>query len=227
MSPRIKVNFLGKIHPTQTAFETFIKNIIYNEIGICDDIRYTHPTNYNILVALFRRHPDFASKSRDMCNIKTIRNINAKAIGTNIVTNNGEEIDISWQTAIKGKHKSAKSELVSAMRNSINPQIIEFKNNNKKECVLCFGKNNIHADHHEPQFEELVKNFINLMKNQNITIPNNFGDDHSTNIRCFLEDDYMFKNKWIKFHKEKAVLRILCSRCNLTRSKTKNKYIHS
>ena len=44
--PRNPVIFLDKTYKTQGEFEAFVKNLIYNEIGICDDIEVIHPLHY-------------------------------------------------------------------------------------------------------------------------------------------------------------------------------------
>ena len=37
--PRKSIIFLDKTYKTQGEFEAFVKNLIYNGIGICDDIK--------------------------------------------------------------------------------------------------------------------------------------------------------------------------------------------
>ena len=78
---------------------------------------------------------------------------------------------------------------------------------------------------HIIHFDEIALNFINIMENENINIPNTFGDTNDeTHRRCFLEIDDNFKNEWIDYHYKNATLRILCQTCNLTRTKTKHKF---
>jgi hypothetical protein len=62
------------------------------------------------------------------------------------------------------------------------------------------------------------------MKSKNINIPDTFGDTNDdTHRRCFLETDKDFKNEWTDYHYENAQLRVLCQKCNLTRTKTNHK----
>jgi 5-methylcytosine-specific restriction endonuclease McrA len=116
---------------------------------------------------------------------------------------------------------------MSAMRSSIDDQIHQFRKDNEAKCVLCFSTDKLHVDH-IIQFDEIAFNFIEFIKDKNITIPNTFIDtDDNTHRKCFLEIDNNFKNEWINYHYIYASLRILCQTCNLTRPKTKTKLTNS
>lgn len=221
---RKPIEFLGKIYKTQGEFEAFVKNIIYKDIGICSDIKNIYPSHYITLLEILKRHPNFMSKTKNMSNIKIIRDtLNATALKIMIVNNDASEIDISWKCAITGKTKGDKHDLMSAMRSSIDDQIYQFKISNEEKCVFCGNVDKLHVDH-IIQFDEIAYNFINIMEDEKINIPNNFGETNdSTHRRCFLEIDYIFNNKWIDYHYKNASLRILCQKCNLTR--TRNTFV--
>jgi len=222
--PRKPVIFLGKTYKTQSEFELFVKNLIYNDIGICDDIKNTYPYHYNNLIEILKRHPDFTSKTQNMFNLKIVKDVwNTSGLKILIINDDMSETDISWKCAITGKHKSDKNELMSAMRSSVDEQIFEFRKTSSNKCVLCPNTDKLHVDH-IIHFDEIVFNFISIMKDKNIGIPNTFGEtDDNTHRRCFLEIDDNFKNEWIKYHYENASLQMLCQTCNLTRTKTKCK----
>lgn len=219
---RRPIMFLGKIYKTQTEFEQYIKTLLYNDIGICNDIKNIHPNYYNILIELLKRHPDFICKTQHMCNIKIVKNkLNINALEIIIINKDTSETDIAWSVAITGKHKTDKAELMSAMRSSIEEQIKYFRKNNKTKCTLCPNTQNLHVDH-DTYFDELSANFIKIMKNENIKIPNKFNElNDDTHRRCFLDTDNLFEKNWVEYHKNNAKLRILCSNCNLTRPKSK------
>jgi hypothetical protein len=221
LMPKKEIIFLNNVYKTQGEFENFVKNFIYNEIGLCDDIKNKYPEKYKIIIELLKRHPDFNNKTQNMYNIKIVTDtLNKSAYKIMIINNDNTEIDISWRCAITGKHKNNKHELVSAMRSSIDDQILKFKKENKNICELCNNKNNLHVDH-ILHFDELVFNFIKITKN---TIPYNFNDTNdNTHRRCFLNEDIEFKIEWIDYHKKNATLRILCQNCNLSRKKSKCK----
>jgi hypothetical protein len=222
--PRKPVIFLGTIYKTQSEFELFIKNLIYNDIGICNDIKNIYPSHYNTLIEILKRHPDFTSKTQNMFNLKIVKDAwNTSGLKILIINNDISETDISWKCAITGKHKSDKNKLMSAMRSSVDDQIFEFRKTSSDKCVLCLNTDKLHVDH-IIRFDEIVFNFINIIKDKNIGIPNTFGEtDDNTHRRCFLKIDDHFKNKWIKYHYENASLQMLCQTCNLTRTKTKCK----
>jgi hypothetical protein len=222
--PRKPVIFLGKTYKTQSEFELFVKNLIYNDIGICDDIKNTYPSHYNTLIEILKRHPDFTSKTQNMFNLKIVKDTwNTSGLKILIINDDMSETDISWKCAITGKHKSDKNELMSAMRSSIDEQIFEFRKTSSNKCVLCPNTDKLHVDH-IIHFDEIVFNFISIMKDKNIGIPNAFGETNdNTHRRCFLEIDDNFKNEWIKYHYENASLQMLCQTCNLTKTKTKCK----
>lgn len=226
--PPKPIVFLGKIYKTQKKFEQYVKKIIYEEIGVCYDIKNTYPEKFDILIKILERHPEFISKTKNMCNIKIINDVlNVKALKIIIIKNDGE-VDISWRCAITGKHKSKKSELMSAMRTSINKQIDNYRRNCEINfCEICGSVKRLHVDHNDEKksgFDELVFNFVK--DNNDIQIPDNFEElNDGTHRRCFLEKDNLFRDKWIKYHDKNAILRILCEKCNLSRPKTKKKLI--
>ena len=222
--PRKPVIFLGKTYKTQSEFELFVKNLIYNDIGICDNIKNSYPSHYNTLIEILKRHPNFTSKTQKMFNLKIVKDtLNTSGLKILIINDDMSETDISWKCAITGKHTSYKNELMSAMRSSVDEQIFEFRKTSSNKCVLCPNTDKLHVDH-IIHFDEIVFNFISIMKDKNIGIPNTFGEtDDNTHRRCFLEIDDNFKNEWIKYHYENASLQMLCQTCNLTRTKTKCK----
>lgn len=222
--PREPIIFLDKTYKTQGEFEAFVKHLIYNDIGVCNDIKNIYPSHYNTLIEILKRHPEFNSKTQNMCNIKIIRDtLNINAFKIIIIKTDESEIDISWKCAITGKPKGNKHDLMSAMRSSVDEQILRFRKNNKAKCALCPNTDKLHVDH-IIHFDEIVLNFINIMESKKIKIPDTFGDTNDdTHRRCFLEIYNNFKNEWIEYHNKHATLRILCQTCNLTRTKTKNK----
>lgn len=225
--PRKPVVFLNQTFESQKDFEKYVKKIIY-DIGVCYDVKNKHPEKYKLLIKILERHPEFSYKSENMCNIKIINDIlNVKALKIIIIKTNGE-IDISWRCAINGKHKSKKGVLTTAMRSSIYKQIEDFRINSKNYCCeLCGSVEALQVDHNDEKksaFDELVYNFVN--ENKDIKIPDNFRElNDGTHRVGFLQEDNNFENKWVEYHRQHAILRILCKNCNLRRPKTKRKLI--
>lgn len=227
--PRKPVTFLNKEYKTQKEFEKYVKKIIYNDIGICNDVKNTYQDKYYLLLKILERHPNFNSKTENMCNIKIVCDtLNKKALKILILKNDGTNIDISWRCAITGKPKSKKFELMSAMRSSIYSQIYKFRiEHNNDCCELCGNTTQLDVDHDDTKnsaFDELVFNF--LKKNNDIEIPDKFEEvNDNTHRRKFLEKNNVFKDKWIEYHNKHASLRMLCHTCNISRPKTNNKIL--
>jgi 5-methylcytosine-specific restriction endonuclease McrA len=221
--PRTPIIFQDKQYKSKAEFTQYIRNLIYNVIGISDNVKESHPSHYNILIELLKRHPRFESKTQDMCNLRIFPNkLQKNALGINIINKDGSETDISWRQAIDAKPPPDRKKLFSAMRHSVKPQTDEFKRENKPICKSCSKTENMHVDHIK-HFEELAFNFIKIMKSKNYNIPNEFGDvDDDTNRKCFLKKDESFETEWINFHREHATLQLLCAKCNLSRAKSKN-----
>ena len=57
------VIFLDKTYKSQKDFEKYVKQLIYEEIGICNDIKTLHPDKYQILIKILERHPEFTLKT--------------------------------------------------------------------------------------------------------------------------------------------------------------------
>ena len=199
-------------------FEEYVKNIIYDKIGLCSDIKL-QSEYYDDLIEILKRHPEFEEKTKNMKTLKIERDsCNKKAFKIIIINDDNTTDDISWRCAISGKGASTKHELMSAMRNSIVEQILDFKKNNDNVCDMCESRDVVHIDH-IIHFDIIAENFINKMKLKSIKIPDKFDDDKNTHRRTFLANDNYFELKWKKYHQRKSKLRILCDKCNLSRSK--------
>lgn len=226
--PRKPVMFLDKEYKTQGEFEQYVKKIIYEDIGICYDIKNIYPDEYSLLIKILERHPCYEIKSSNICNLKIQENQYKNGYEIIIIKKDGSLVDISWKVAITGKHKSKKGELMSAMRVSVEDQIEDFRRNCDIYCCeLCGNNERLDVDHNDEKksaFDELAYNFVN--DNNDIKIPDNFGElNDGTNRRGFLEKNNVFKDKWVEYHRQYAILRMLCHKCNISRPKTKRKLI--
>jgi hypothetical protein len=191
-----------------------------HEIGICTSIKQFYPEEWDGFVYLFKRHPNYPEKFDGMVDIKIRSNPNYKNLETIIVKNNGEEDAVSLYKCISRKADSINDKLYKAMRNSIDPQTKEFKKNSIMKCALCHTTTaNMHTDHHEPQFLDLVTTFLENWKDES---PITF-NQHESNSKIFTKTDKEFEQQWIEFHRKNAILRVLCKECNLKRKKPQRK----
>ena len=183
--------------------------------GVCESLVEDRKQDYDELMELFKKHPDYPSKLEGVIDMKIMRNKrNPKCYEFNLIRQNGLIEDISYRCCINTRNSN--HDFLNAMRNCINPQIQDFKRLSKKECEFCKDTNNIHIDHIY-MFKNLVSDFITIQDKKNI--PTKF-DDNIDNMAIFKKEDIDFSNEWYSYHYVHARLRCLCSKCNLSRSKT-------
>jgi 5-methylcytosine-specific restriction endonuclease McrA len=193
---------------TQKELKEYTKNII-STIGLCESIKTKHPDYYDFFIELFKRHPKHDEKVKDLVDIK-IRNNKQfkKQLEVYIEKSNGDIIDISvLNKCIRGRND--KNDLNTAMRDSIKPQLSDFRKTCIYSCVLCGATKDLDVDHHKPLFCELYGNFISNRKDVPIVF-----DDNKSNVKCFRKEDVQFQIEWNNYHKTNAVLRMLCKVCN-------------
>lgn len=198
---------------TKKAQEEYYKKIL--NTGFSNSLVKERPKDYEDLMELFKKHPEYPDKIKDVVDIMVVKNKrNSRYNAFELVKQNGSIEDISYICCIYPRKEN--QDLLNAMRNSVQPQINDFRKNAKKECELC-KKNNteIHIDH-VYMFKYLVNDFLALI--DKIEVPNSF-DDHIDNTAIFKKKDIDFNNKWFTYHLNNAILRPLCAKCNLSRSK--------
>ena len=203
---------------SQASLKKHFREII-DKIGICDTVKTHYPQEFLDFCELFTRHSEYPDKFFGFVDIKIGYNPEFKnQLVVYIIKNNGEIDNVSvMNNCITGKPKD---NLKIAMRVSIQPQIDEYKNNNYiKVCEICGEHDRIEIDHHSEKMP-FVKLYIDFMEINNLSIPTSFNDAKS-HMKCFKEIDYQFKEKWIQYHKDNAILRMLCRTCNGSQPKYK------
>jgi len=171
--------------------------------------------DYEELMELFTKHPDYPSKLEGVIDMKNISNKrNLKYYAFNLIKDDGSIEDISHRCCINTRNSN--HDFLNAMKNCIKPQIQEIKRMAKKECECCKDIGNIHMDHIY-MFKYLVCDFLTLFDETNV--PTGF-DNGIDNSAVFKKKDEEFSDTWYLHHKANATLRPLCSKCNLPRCKT-------
>ena len=137
------------------------------------------------------------------------------------VDNFNRFLTVSWRNGSSKKRKED-DPLQSAFRQAIYRQIALWKRINGfgAECVECKDTQHLHlklhADHKDPSFLQLTKDF--LAKPINQSPPTEF----DFNRKCgkkFKKKDNLFKQRWQNYHKCHMSLQWLCRTCNLSKSK--------
>lgn len=100
----------------------------------------------------------------------------------------GEIKVFSWNKLVMDRVSTDYSKIRSSMRSAIVSDILKFKRD-AVCCNICGSVEILHADHVNP-FRDLANTFI--------------ADG----------GDIVDMNEWVAYHKNNAVLQILCARCN-------------
>jgi hypothetical protein len=221
-----KKYYIGELEfNTKKKCEDYTRNII-SELG-CGII---NKDNHQFIFFdnLIKNHPNYDSKKG--------KGIDYFYIQRNSMVNNyyemgikridDSETDFSWIRCCKFKNRNTRDDLVIAMRTAIKDDTISYKKKSKLICNYCKSENecyeNYHVDHHNPSFQVLKDNFLQLTKK---TMPLTFDDSFVFNNKkyntcAFKDEDNDFKNDWIDYHNNNCNFQILCSNCNLTKDKT-------
>ena len=210
----------GLTFKTQKAAEDHVRTMI-NTIGLCDSVK-SKGSVFDKLHDVLMNHPDSYEKLLHMIDIKIVQNkLNQTAKEIHIVKADGSSVDMSWRLCVSGKPKTLRAELLSALRYSIDYQIHEYKEKACLDiCSLCGGSTNglPHIDH-VIHFQKLVQDFHCASR---LKPPDIFADaPDSSNRRDFHEVDTHYADTWRAYHKRHAILRVLCTSCNLKREKHK------
>jgi hypothetical protein len=203
---------------TQISLKKYFREII-NRINVCDSIKTNYPSEYLDFCELFKRHPDYPEKFIGFVDIKINHNpVFENQLVVYIIKNDMSIDDVSvLNNCITGKPKD---NLKIAMRVAIQPQIEEYKNINYiKSCEICGEHNMLEVDHHSEK-SPFAKLYVDFMATNTLPVPVSF-DDTPSHMKCFKDLDGDFEKSWIQYHKENAILRTLCKKCNRSQPKYK------
>jgi hypothetical protein len=214
------VEFDGRVFNTKKAFELYVRNQLYNEIGF--GYYETGSTHFSFLYKLFERHPFFEYHSSGDNKIKGFlleENLLCRnAIHMSFVRQCGEHVAFSWRKCITPIVKSVadrnKERLILAMRETISPDTMAFKKNAIPSCKLCGSTANLHTDHSDISFKKISTDYLVLCVSSGVQAPQTFECDLGTCMPRFRVQDSEFATSWYEYHKKIAVYQILCKTCN-------------
>lgn len=204
---------------SQEDAKKYVRSLL-SELGCCSSVKSRNLEVYSQLMELIKRHPDGESKIHNVVDFAIqYDKMNKAAFMLSIIRSDGEVDTISWIHCVTGKHKSPKDMLNSALRSTIGDQILAFKNNLQSTCCeLCTKDTSDYHIDHVVQFVKLTTHFLKI----NGSPPTEFAPTtDGTNRSAFRMVDQEFSDAWSEYHKEHAVLRVLCKSCNLKREKHK------
>jgi 5-methylcytosine-specific restriction endonuclease McrA len=202
---------------TQKQLKEYIQSI-FKELDLTESIKDKNIKYFEFLKLLCERHPQKDEKLKNFKDFKINRDsLNKKAFSLFIINNDNTETIISWIVCISGKDINPLTLFSSCLRNEIFYQINDFKETvDLSICTLCTKlTTEIHIDH-IIHFSKLVDDFISINK---IKIPNNYLKPLNSFILKFNSEDQWIGDLFKEYHLNNASLRVLCAKCNLTRTK--------
>jgi hypothetical protein len=215
----MKVLLNNLVFNSKKECKDFVRNVI-KELNIYEIINLNHKY-FNLFMELVKRHPEKENKIGVGINYFTILLDGYKKKYLSIKRVDNTQCDISWIKCIDMNTYNFEILLKDAMRFEIREQILEYKFNNPfpRECCKCkkyFNSNDIEIDHYI-DFKVLYDNFIK----SNPNYPTVFDDEPTFNNAVFKLSDKEYADKWSLYHKENAILQLLCKKCH--KNKTFNK----
>ena len=215
------VHIADLVFSTKKAAEDYVRKLLV-EIGFCSSVKARGHDYFDVLLAVASRHPNHTEKLIDVVDFSVQRNVmNPKAYELYVLNSNGKRTDISWRICVSGKPKSTKTDLYSAMRYSVEDHIAAYRHDCiTLHCALCassIADCMYHVDH-VVHFEKLVIDFLNAQPKA--SVPSEFMEcKDGTNRYVFKAEDQAFSDAFYMYHKEHAMLRKVCPKCNMTRPK--------
>ncbi len=216
--PKRKQIIIGnKEFKTIKELKAFTKQLLKNR-GVCEINRSDN--DFNFFIDLYFRKPS------NMINIENKDKIQKFKIGLNpikkdepnhmlIIINNKEYV-FSWNKCCEAKNTEDDTKLKEACRSSIEEQTRDCWINNIC-CNNCKKpkQNGFQVDHIN-EFSNIFNEFID---STTLKIPINFDSDPYTSQYIFKKDDNNFKQSFQIYHKENALLQLLCIDCHKEKTK--------
>ena len=172
---------------------------------------------WQFMYELISRHPERDHKFKNGIQyfIITVNKIRPQFTECHYVDNSDVEHNFSWVKCCRARPVAGNFNLLNAMRNTIANQVISWKHKQTvTHCEQCESQLDLHVDHKDVSFDQIVKDFLALEEN----IPTEFDDHSIKNSAVFKKQDEIFKHRWADFHNIKATYQLLCAKCNIKKS---------
>lgn len=198
---------------SQDKLRGYIKELLIR-IGENGSVKAT--VYYQFLYEFCSRHPD-KNKMGGVIDIRIVSEYDHYRLF--LVKANNVVEDISIKKCITGRDNSPNENFNLALRLSILPQIIAFKQTaDLSRCVLCKrafreAGNVIHIDHFKPQFHTIVSQFKEKF---NPILPVEYLRGQNGYLG-FVGEDKMTEKEFVLYHATVATFRVLCKECNCGR----------
>jgi len=209
--PQIVGNFKFK---TKKDLHEYTEKLLEKK-GIC--IIDNLDEDFLFFISLYSRKPSHSDYIKSIQKFRiTLDPIKKnKANHLSCIDYNNKEFIFSWRACCDARDTKIIDKLKEACRTSIKEQTASCWCNNNK-CYVC-GKNKTYGfevDH----LNEFSKIFKDFMESNTLQIPDDYDSDPITSQYMFTKEDDIFKQSFQNYHRENAILRLLCKECH--RAKT-------
>jgi len=210
-------------YKTQKECENHVRQQLA-AVGITKSVRKRNPQMYDFLILLCQRHPRHLDKLKSVADFEVCETaLQKNALALNIINHDGTITEISWRICVTGVAKSPHTKFASALRQSVDRQIQEYKESpstNMNVCSLCSQslRNKIPHIDHITHFEKLIRDFREI---NTFDTPDEYNKRPITYKTIFRPCDEWIGDLFYDYHAQHATLRVSCADCNLTRTKYK------
>jgi hypothetical protein len=215
--PKRELQIVGNLKfKTKKDLHEYTEKLLLNK-GVCEINNLDK--DFLFFLSLYSRKP-----SHSDYDIKTIQKFkialnpvkNDKPNHMSFIDNNNKEFTFSWRSCCDAHDTKPINKLKEACRTSIKEQTASCWYNNNK-CNSC-GKNKTDGFEvdHVNEFSKIYKNF---METNTIQIPDEFESDVLTSQYMFRQEDCIFEQAFQNYHKENAILKLLCKECHKVKTK--------
>jgi hypothetical protein len=187
----------GQVFRTKALAKDYVMEIAKKHVG--EAIMPDDP-DFSLFADLWTRSPAFVE---GMDHFEIGRKFSG--VSVRAVSREGESIDWSLRNAVSGHLPGVHTQLTLAMRLAIRPQIVTFRNGNRK-CERCYSFEDIEIDHVVP-FKELMQKFLSLNPHPQVF-------HYTASGWQFCREHAEYEKAWIEHHRKYCVLRPLCSGCH-------------
>lgn len=209
---------LGSVtFPTKKVATEYICDIIANA-----PIDEPLDDSDGVLTDLFERHPNYTLKVGPGIAYFFVAPVPGSQC-LHVMRTDGTSTDFSYRKCLTKNDRYHYNKFAAAARVAVLDQIAEYRDaqfaQGPQVCAisgvpLVLGEN-VHVDHHEPQFVEILRAFIDEheIDPKDHVQPGADGDVFATFTTSEMEQ------LWAEYHRARAVLRLLCKEENMRRAR--------
>ncbi|MEU3341961.1 DUF3223 domain-containing protein [Streptomyces sp. NPDC006668] len=220
---------IGATHyPTKEAVRNICRAIV-QRYGIGGDV--TDPEDDSFLRDLLKCHPEYDLKRGiGIAHFRVIAHTdhNRRSVGIALIRLDGEVSDFSWNACLTPF--SQRTQVLAALRHAIAEQVAQARDTalDSGQPLVCAvtgelipSAAELHIDHADPTFLDLAEEFITVNGGVDAfrILP-----DSGAGITYIELEDKKLEELWQNYHRERALLRPVLKRVNLSDLRRTNEF---